>query len=351
VTDHTSEQESVETAAAAESTEVRPEELSQGTAEPIGRSAFPDELVTALRRPLDPNRVRRRKGRGGSQYEYLAGHDVKRRANELFGFGNWGHRIASRELLAAVEVVSNNREGWHVGYATVVSIWVRIGDGPMFNTEGVGYGDGVEYGPAARVQACELAIKESETDALKRAFTDLGDQFGLILYAADDEKKRIERETSRESTTGRVVRQETTEHPSAPRTQAEALERLVDATAHPREDWVDWWLPQLIEHLTPGKTSTREMTQAERNVLGQKLGTVVLELDQYAGGATPPSRQQIQEAFALVTDGEILEGPAWRIGPEEEDLPTLEEYAAEAADVGAAQDHLNAERTQQKEES
>lgn len=179
-----------------QTTDVTLDDETRGTGEPVGTSAFLPDVVEELRKPLSPDRIRTRAGRGGSgNLSYVAGHDDKRRANELFGFGNWGHEIKELVEIAAVEIVKNNKPGVHVGYRCTVRIWVNT---PMtaspFHTEGVGYGDGVEYGPAARITACELAIKEAETDALKRAFTDLGDQFGLILYAKEDEVKRIERD-------------------------------------------------------------------------------------------------------------------------------------------------------------
>ena len=335
-----SEQETVvmspEEAAAAEpdvETEVRTEELTQGTAQPIGASAFPEDVVEALRQPLDPNRVRRRKGRGRGQFEYLAGHDVKRRANELFGFGNWGHLVTQRELLGAVEVESEQGgHGWHVGYATTVRVWVRIGERGRYETEGVGYGDGVEYVAAARITACELAIKESETDALKRAFTDLGDQFGLILYAKDDEKRRIERDAAAEQPArARDVRVEATERSQAPRSFQEILERLVTATGHPEEDWTGWWVPQMIEVMFPGKSTTRDLTNDERNVLGQRLGTVVLALEELMSGRDfpPPVRFEIQALIATLIEGVTLDGPPYRIDPEEQERPSAAEWSTQ----------------------
>ena len=321
--------ESADSAAAAEP-EVRPEELTQGIDQVAGVSAFPAEVVEELRQPLDPNRVRRRKGRGSGQFEYLAGHDVKRRANEIFGFGNWGHSVVERELLGAVEVQSQNGQpGWHVGYATTVRVWVDTGTGRTYTTEGVGYGDGVEYVGAARVTACELAIKESETDALKRAFTDLGDQFGLILYAKEDEKRRIDRDRSRDETSGPYVRVETVEGPQPPRNFSEALDRLV-RLGHPAEDWYQWWVPQLIEVVFEAKDahSTRDLNQGERAVLGQKLGTVILDLEAGMEGNDfpPPTRAQIQAAFSKMAGGVELAGPPWRIDKDETDRPTQPDW-------------------------
>jgi hypothetical protein len=155
---------------------------------PPGGDPFTVEQIKQLRADLDTSRVRRREGRGGNEFSYLATHDVKRTANEIFGFGNWGHRIVEQHQLAAVPVESRDRQGFHVAWYCRVELTVR----GCIPVSGSGYGDGVEYGPAALATAQELAIKESESDALKRALTNFGDQFGLILYAKDDERRRIE---------------------------------------------------------------------------------------------------------------------------------------------------------------
>jgi Rad52/22 family double-strand break repair protein len=149
------------------------------------------EAIERLNAELDPGRVRRREGRGGGEFSYLATHDVKRTANEIFGFGNWGYRIIDQHQLATVPVrKGDGKEGTHVAWYCRVELTVR----GCIPVSGSGYGDGVEYGPTAIATAQELAIKESESDALKRALTNFGDQFGLILYAKADERARIEEE-------------------------------------------------------------------------------------------------------------------------------------------------------------
>lgn len=284
--------------------EVRPEELMSGVGRPATTSAWSQEVIDELAKPLDPNRVRRRQ-----QFEYLAGHDVKRRASQIFGFGNWGHRVLKLDELAAVQVNKDGKEGWHVGYRSVVQVWVRVvdldGRRGDWVTEGVGYGDGVQYTPAARVQACELAIKEAETDGLKRAFTDLGDQFGLILYAKEDEKKRIERDTNTEGATQAVYRQDAPGFP-APRSWAEIVARL---RVFGPDDVMLWpeWIDAASRHLYGVQADELE-PDVRRLPFFQKVQRFVVLLDeQNSPDVIPPlSQEDIQKVWAQVLNGEVI---------------------------------------------
>jgi DNA recombination protein Rad52 len=314
---------------AAPEAEVRAEEMNAGIGKPVGDSAWPEEIVEELRKPLDPNRVRRREGRGSTKYEYLAGHDVKRRANEIFGFGNWGHTIEEQVEIGAVEVKKREGEGtgFHVAYRCIVRVWVRH-EGGLFETQGSGYGDGVEYTPAARLTACELALKESETDALKRAFTDLGDQFGLILYAKDDEKKRVARESSRGATSGRVVRQENAAVNTAPKGWPEALDRF-DARLGLGKGEGAAWLEELVEKRF-GQPSLTSISSGQRHEAFAGFASVVMYLEEEVEGDlafTTDLRAVLQAAFAAKNEGLSLDGPPWRYGPNEQDRPVKGEHA------------------------
>jgi len=133
-----------------------------------------------LSQPLDASRIKQREGRGrGPKLSYLETHDVIRTANEIFGFGGWGHEIVDLRLIPGVAVQSKEgKDGIHVGYVCIVRLTVKGCE----TTSGVGYGDAVEYNQSAPVTAHELAAKEAESDALKRALKNYGDQFGLALY-------------------------------------------------------------------------------------------------------------------------------------------------------------------------
>src|SRR3546814_17942459 len=63
---------------------------------------------------------------------------------------------------------------WRVNYMAKVRITV----GGVLR-EGCGFGQGIDKDVG---QAHESAIKESETDAMKRALMTFGNQFGLALY-------------------------------------------------------------------------------------------------------------------------------------------------------------------------
>lgn len=298
--------------------EVDPAEFTRGTDKPVGTSLALDEaVVEALRQPLDPNRIRTRKGRGRGQFEYLAGHDVKRRANEIFGFGNWGAEILECVEEALVQVENDaGTKGWHVAYRAHARVTVR-GCIPISD---VGYGDGVEYGAAAVATARELAMKEAATDAIKRALTQYGDQFGLILYAKTDEKQRIDRDRNVQG--ARAV-----ETDPVPKSWPE-----INAWAEAYGEDFGWreWLVQATDALF-GDTKAADralLNREERSLLGQKAATVIYSLrKEHEPGAFPPiTREPIQRAWAKVLDGAILTGPPWRMSVEEEHYPTFSEY-------------------------
>lgn len=135
-----------------------------------------------LAKPLDGTRVKQRPNGRGGQLSYIETHDAIRAANEIFGFGNWGHEIVSHKLIDTVMVHnSDQKPGVHVGYVCVVKLTVT----GCLPTSGVGYGDATEYRESGPVTAHELAAKEAESDALKRALKNFGDQFGLALYDKD----------------------------------------------------------------------------------------------------------------------------------------------------------------------
>lgn len=330
--------------------EVRPDEFSAGTAQPIDRSLFPQAIVDALKAPLSPDRVRRRKGRGRGQFEYLAGHDVKRRANEIFGFGNWGHFVVKQDEIGTVTVANDDdREGVHVGYRCVVRVWVRGWDSDgvehSYETEGSGYGDGVEYGPAARVTACELAIKESETDALKRAFTDLGDQFGLILYAKEDEKRRIESDRGADEARPVAVQQEAGRGRPRLTGWAALLDTFVQVLGGTPEDEAaaKWWLNEQIT--SKWGAVLADLNQADKDAAWALCAATVLAIESEHGGLDfdPDVRKKVAAAFAARNGGIKLDGPPWRLGPGD-----TEEGRPSRADWEAARDALAAEGGQEE---
>jgi len=136
---------------------------------------FTDEQKTALSAKLSPANVKTRE-QGGSKVSYVEGWAVIAEANRIFGFDNW-----TRETIDIKCVSEREREigkqkvpGWGVTYLCKARVIV---DGVA--REGCGAGHGIDRDLG---QAHESAIKEAETDAMKRAFMTFGNPFGLALY-------------------------------------------------------------------------------------------------------------------------------------------------------------------------
>lgn len=138
-------------------------------------------MQEALAKPLDAARVKSRPNGRGGQLSYLETHDAIRAANDIFGFGEWGHEIVELRQIPATPIAKDGKPGVCVGYVCTIRLTVR----DCVPTSGIGYGDAIEYQASAAVTAHELAAKEAESDALKRALKNFGDQFGLALYDKD----------------------------------------------------------------------------------------------------------------------------------------------------------------------
>ncbi len=127
--------------------------------------------------------------------QHLAGWDVKRWLTRIFGFTGWDTIDVKIEHLfqsATPQVASNDQQrtdgkGCPLSWWTVVcqaTITLVIKDRwgrELTRRTDVGSGDGPNQPNAAA--AYNLAAKAAVTDALKRAASGLGDQFGLSLYA------------------------------------------------------------------------------------------------------------------------------------------------------------------------
>jgi len=132
--------------------------------------------IELLKQPLSDKSVRTRQGRGKQQFSYLEAWKVIEEANRIFGHDGW-----SRETLGLMQIGQvheykdeSNRDRFAVAYRAEVR--VTIGD--IVRT-GNGFGSDTGYEPLG---IHELAIKEAESDAMKRAFMTFGHPLGLALY-------------------------------------------------------------------------------------------------------------------------------------------------------------------------
>lgn len=132
---------------------------------------FTDEQKQALEAPLDRGKIKTRK-QANIELSYIEGWMAIAEANRIFGFDGW-----TRETVEMVELgqpFQDNKENWRVAYRAKA----RISVGEIVR-EGTGFGSGASKNIG---DAYEGAIKEAETDALKRALMTFGNQFGLALY-------------------------------------------------------------------------------------------------------------------------------------------------------------------------
>jgi DNA repair and recombination protein RAD52 len=133
------------------------------------------EIKEKLSAPLDAKNVASRT-QSGRTLSYVEGWHVIAEANRIFGFDGWHRETVEMREVRPPELVKggNGKETWRVGF--VAKVRVTVGS---VVREGTGFGAGAlpDLG-----EAYESAIKEAETDAMKRAFMTFGNPFGLALY-------------------------------------------------------------------------------------------------------------------------------------------------------------------------
>lgn len=143
---------------------------------------FTEEQKKELSAPLDRKHVRART-QAGRSLSYVEGWHVIAEANRIFGFDAWAREVVRLEETNRDLLTLNGGRGeyqqWRVGYLAVVR--VTVGD---VVRQGTGFGSGMAK-PEALGEAIESAVKEAETDAMKRAFMTFGNPFGLALYDKD----------------------------------------------------------------------------------------------------------------------------------------------------------------------
>ena len=130
-----------------------------------------EEQIKALQEPLNSAHVSKRKGAGNFTLSYIEGWWAISEANRIFGFDGWTRETIGLTKVQEIEVSSK----WRVAY--ICKCKVIIGDGVV--REGTGYGQGIDKDLGG---AHESAVKEAETDAMKRALMTFGNPFGLALY-------------------------------------------------------------------------------------------------------------------------------------------------------------------------
>lgn len=145
---------------------------------------FNEKQIAELQAPLNRSNVSERK-QGGRMLSFVEGWWVISEANRIFGFDGWTSETIEFKCVSEgqrrIGQEPNTYPGFGVTYIAKVRIIVEMPPGSGIKTirEGCGAGHGIDRDLG---QAHESALKESETDARKRALMTFGNQFGLALY-------------------------------------------------------------------------------------------------------------------------------------------------------------------------
>jgi hypothetical protein len=114
----------------------------------------------------------------------MAAYDIRAHMNRIFGFGRWSGEVTSMELVyeAQATIGAQQKPGYDVCYKAGYRLTVAAPDGTQLATY-TEYAVGAQkMGVSSRGDCHDFAMKTAESQALKRAATNLGDQFGLSLY-------------------------------------------------------------------------------------------------------------------------------------------------------------------------
>ena len=131
---------------------------------------FEMDQIAALQAPLNKAHIKERT-QAGRSFSYVEAWHAIAEANRIFGFAGWNRETVELTPLGEPRLVDGK---YRVGYRAKVRI--TVGD---VVREGCGFGSGIDKDAD---QAHESALKEAESDAMKRAFMTFGNPFGLALY-------------------------------------------------------------------------------------------------------------------------------------------------------------------------
>ena len=130
-------------------------------------------ITELLNAPLDRAFVRERE-QSGRTFSYVEAWHCIAEANRIFGHDEWTRETVEMNL---VQQDKNERGNNVVGYVCKVRV-----NALGVTREGTGFGQGIDKDLG---RAHESAVKEAESDAMKRALMTFGNPFGLALYDKD----------------------------------------------------------------------------------------------------------------------------------------------------------------------
>ena len=136
-----------------------------------------NEQTERLLRGIKPSRVKSLDG-----MSYVESYDVRATMNRIFGFTGWSLIEVTPAVCVfeAEKPLKSGKPGYHVAYRAHLALIVHTPEGDA-TYAGSAVADS-QMPDFKRADAHDMALKSAESGALKRAATNLGDQFGLSLY-------------------------------------------------------------------------------------------------------------------------------------------------------------------------
>lgn len=234
---------------------------------------FTEKQIEQLSAKLDASHVKSRE-QAGRKLSYIEGWHAIAEANRIFGYDAWTRETLEIRMVAEgarkIGRPPNQRDGFGVSYIAKVRVIV---DGVA--REGIGAGHGVD---ADLGLAHESAIKEAETDAMKRALMTFGNPFGLALYDKTQENVETHSAPPGRNATPAVPR--TSSGSVAPLSQLGETYRSVMLLAKTKDDLGAWMA---------------DNTEELKRKLGEDEASVIRTLAAARYRELPEARQEAAE--------------------------------------------------------
>ena len=223
---------------------------------------FTEKQIEQLSAKLDASHVKSRE-QAGRKLSYIEGWHAIAEANRIFGYDAWTLETLDIRMVAEgarkIGRPPNQRDGFGVSYIAKVRVIV---DGVA--REGIGAGHGVD---ADLGLAHESAIKEAETDAMKRALMTFGNPFGLALYDKTQENVETNSSSAPSGRNATPAVSRTSSGTVAPLSQLGETYRSVMLLAKTKDDLGAWMADkaeELKEKLGEAEASTIRQLAAAR---------------------------------------------------------------------------------------
>ena len=160
------------------------------------------EIENKLESNIPRNEISIRDGGFGGKLSYFETWKAINLANSIFGNLSWSSETTRLELMDKAEKPT---------FIATVRVTVNLGNGEKSVREGTGYGS-----DKSKNNPYELAAKEAESDALKRALSKFGNRLGNALYDKSQEYVTDESNETNESTARKESKENTKSTSSNP---------------------------------------------------------------------------------------------------------------------------------------